>query len=337
MMKTFQNPSLYAKHHRDNDYWILHYLFKASSWKPPKIFHPQLGWIKSSINPDTFTHDQAKHLGNRRPVLLFGDSFAQCKNKEKCFEDFLNENEEFSKNFYFLNYGVGGYGLDQIYLMFLNALDVYENPIIIFSFLTTDMDRSILFIRDYPKPFFELGKPSLVLHLPPPLQSYPQFFKENPPQINSYLYRLLLYGTTVIPRDPIGNYLKGEREKRKLKTQVNRMILSEVIRELNSRNMDFSFLIFHPKFIVETGYEEWRTRFLRKFLFENNITYMFTREILREHARKNEKTSFEEYFLVGDGHPTSYQNHIISNEIEAHLLKNRTSKFSKGIPPDPRL
>lgn len=95
-------------------------------------------------------HQDAGNIGRRRPVLLFGDSFAAGVGDAESFQNILNHDEAFSRDYYLLNYGVSGYGVDQIYLMLQHTLPLYQRTIVIFSLMTFDLDRSILTFREAP-------------------------------------------------------------------------------------------------------------------------------------------------------------------------------------------
>ena len=80
--------------------------------------------------------------------------------KAICFEEILNGDPEFSRENYLLNYGVAGYGVDQIYLLFEQSLELYRRPLVVVSLLRTDLDRTILSDQ---KPHFEPHEGKLVL------------------------------------------------------------------------------------------------------------------------------------------------------------------------------
>lgn len=156
MFESLRVPSYYVPHinckdedFHTVDYWKLNYLFKKDfNIEHP---HPILGWT-GKFSKKTLEHYNQDKLNDKRPVLLFGDSFAMCIDSVECFEEILNRDTTFSSGHYLLNYGVGGYGIDQIYLLFNATVDSFNNPFVIFSFFTTDMDRSMLYVRDAQKP-----------------------------------------------------------------------------------------------------------------------------------------------------------------------------------------
>jgi len=163
-VKPLQKAGLYADCTSSDDYWKLLYLFPghdepsgARYQRGSKVSHydSQLGWVNSLISPETYRHTDAADLGSRTPILLYGDSFAQCRTRpDECFQGLVNGDPQLNSTHRLLNYGVWGYGLDQIYLLYRKTIDLYEDPIVGISSLPEDMDRAVLTVRDAPKPHF---------------------------------------------------------------------------------------------------------------------------------------------------------------------------------------
>jgi hypothetical protein len=187
-MEKFRKPELYFVDSEDN-YWKLYYFFDGKL-KPPANPHPLLGW-GGYFSPKTSLHHEASQIMGRKAVLLYGDSFAGCATtKEECFQGIFNADEEFAVRCYFLNYGVGGYSVDQILLLLKNSLDHFQNPFVIVSLLTQDVDRSTLSVRIGQKPYFEYIEGELVLQGIPINPDPEEFFAMNSPTVPSYLFRL---------------------------------------------------------------------------------------------------------------------------------------------------
>ena len=95
-------------------------------------------------------------------ILVLGDSFT--------FGDEVSDNETYS---YYLqemvphaeviNFGVHGYGHDQMLILFKEEGIKYEPDIVILGFLPGDMPRNLLKFRDFAKPKFVLDKRKLRL------------------------------------------------------------------------------------------------------------------------------------------------------------------------------
>src|SRR5205085_7133999 len=109
------------------------------------------------------------------PVLLFGDSYAQCATPpEQCFQSLL-EQSELTHEFALLNYGVGGFGLDQMYLLLRHVLPRFreQKPFVVVAIMIDDdFTRSLLAMRDWPKSraHWEHG----ILRIDPPSATDPE-------------------------------------------------------------------------------------------------------------------------------------------------------------------
>jgi hypothetical protein len=313
-MDRFRAPGLYADPMSDDDYWKLQYLFDRE-FPPPAKPHPLLGWV-GNFSRDTYTHDEIQHVGEKRPVLFYGDSFAGCV-ALPCFQQMLNAAEDFSQGYYFLNYGVGGYGVDQIYLLLKNSIPLYKDPFVVVSIMTEDLDRTLQSVRVGQKPYFEVAENRLVLRGTPMDPDPAAYFAQHPPEIVSYLYRLLTHSDLLPWR--LREYLNGEKEARRKKLLVNKHIIVNIIEELRARKLDFVFLIFHPK--APPVFDDWRDTFLKKLLSENRVPLLSTREIVGEDALRSRR-DLAEYYIKGDGHPTALQNVLVAKELKTFILAN---------------
>lgn len=315
-----KNPNHFALQDED-EYWKLYYRWDPK-WPPPKNPHPLLGWI-GKFNRETLFHNESKNVGTRRPVLLYGDSFASCAAKE-CFENYLNNDKNFSKDYYLLNYGVGGYGVDQIAILYENTIDKYENPFVVFSLFNRDLDRSILSVRTGQKPFYKIKDENLVLSGVPISPDPQKFYEENPIRIKSFLYRQFLYKINFLPKQ-LTSFLKKEKTRQEKKKQINSLILKKVVDDLRKKNIDFVFLIFQyikgQKSKYNIDHIDWRDILIKDFLHKNQVPYIWHKDVVR-----NDKTFLEydtwKYVIKGDGHPTSHANKIISNEIKKAVINS---------------
>ena len=316
--EMIRHPANYANYYSDDDYHKLRYLFGDS----PRIIntHPLLGWVKS-IDPKTYTHNDTINLQGRRPVLLYGDSFAGCASSVLCFEDILNSDPVFAQDYYLLNYGVGSYGLDQIYLLFQQSYHLYEDPFVVVSLMTLDLDRSILTVRFGQKPYFELKDGELQLQGVPIYPDAQTFFEANPPKIKSYVYRSLLYN--YFPPE-VSEFMMGEADKTERKKNVNEKLILSFIKELRAHNIDFVFLVFHPHVPGVTHLDEeidWRDPFLRELFVTNEVPYIWSKELVQSDL-DGAPLVLENYLLPGDGHPTEHFNRLIAAEIKREVLAN---------------
>ena len=316
-MERFRKPEIYFNHDSEDNYWKLFYFFDGTL-RPPANPHPLLGWV-GYFSRETYLHDEASNIKGRKAVLLYGDSFAGCRTpKEECFQGILNADEEFAVRCYFLNYGVGGYGVDQIFLLLKNSLDHFQNPFVIVSLLTEDVDRSTLSVRIGQKPYFEFVNGELVLKGVPINPDPEEFFANNHPTVPSYMFRLWVQGNGW-PQH-VRQYFKGIDHIRNKRIKVNEALLLKIIFELKKRSLQHIFLIFHvDRAVQDVNWKDWQEDLIEGVLRDHHEPYISAKEIVREHLREHNGT-IDDYYIKGDGHPTALQNKLLADVIKKVVL-----------------
>ncbi|MEM8930525.1 MAG: hypothetical protein AAGE94_05090 [Acidobacteriota bacterium] len=309
-----QRPGLYADYSFDDDYWKLQYRWQQK-YPPPSDPHPLLGWV-AEADPETLVHVEADQVGDRRPVLLYGDSFAQSVPQATRFGKLLNGlDPSFSAEHYLLNYGTGGYGLDQIVLLMEQTLDLYDDPYVVFSFLTYDIDRAMLSVRTGQKPYFELVDDRLELRGLPIERDPHAYFERHPPTIRSYLWRRLLFARGR-PSNRLVARLRHEGPKRTQKMQLNEKLLERAFDLLESRGLDFTVLLFTPERSLR-GVHDWRDSWLERTLRATGHDLIVASDVLWYHAPN---ASVDELIVEGNGHPSTFYNQLIADEIRRRVL-----------------
>jgi hypothetical protein len=314
-MERYRDPSLYTDYYSDGDWWKLYYLFGKKEHEPTKHPHHLLGWT-GDFSGESYRHDEAGRIHGKRPVLLYGDSFARCLTAQSdCFQGILNNDKEFSRQYFMLNYGVAGYGVDQIYLLLKNSIALYEHPYVVVGLYTRDLDRSILPLFVGQKPYFDVVSDDLVLRGTPISDDPTRYLSDNPPKIWSYLYRLWLYQDGRPWR--LRLYLRDTDEIHRKKLLVNEKIVVSMIRELQTRKVDHTFVIFADKNSVNEM--EWREGFLLELLDRHDTPYLSSRVIIMDDAKREGRT-VEDYYIPVDGHPNAYQNSLVAKELKGRIL-----------------
>lgn len=315
-VEGLRRPGLYASYYWDEEYWKLRLRFepRGPSWKS----HPLLGWFTRG-NMLSLRHAAADRVADRRPVLLYGDSFAGCFGLDECFEDRLNASRPFGERCYLLNYAVSGYGLDQIYLLMDRTVDLYEDPLVVFSVTTIDLARSTLALRERPKPWFELDDGELRL-AGVPVETDPRaFVAENPVGITSYLYRLALHNRFV-PRD-WREALTGVAEERRREERLARALLRAAIGSLREREVDFQFLVYgsRKELAAPPGAPERRRLDLVTGILESEgVPSVSVPELVRGELSAKGGTAFD-YFLRDNGHPNARTFELARAALERRL------------------
>ena len=305
----------YADPDCEEDYWKLDYAM-GPEFPPPEHTHPVLGWV-GRFSPRTYRHDDEGLLGRRRPVLLYGDSFACCSPQSRCFEDLLAQEPDFAAGHLLLNYGVGGYGVDQMLLLVQRTLDLYERPFVVLSLMTLGLDRSVLKVRTGQKPRFTLADGELVLASPRIEPRAEDFFDAHPPEIRSYVYRGLLHSRLVPKR--VTAWLTGERTHRAEKQALNEALILALLDEVRSRGLDHVFLVFHPHvqgISTLDGPSDWRDPFLRGLLQGAGAPLIWSKDLLPEGGALDPSL----YILPGDGHPTTLFNTLVARALKDAVL-----------------
>lgn len=239
--KSLRHPSLYGLGLHHDDYWKLQALLDERARMEMNGPDALLGWT-GSIEPGTYAHPDEAQLGERRPILLFGDSNAECViGAEHCFQGLL-ERSDLGRTHALLNYGVGGYGLDQIYLMLRAALarHAHRDPIVVVSLMVDDdLERSLLSFRGWPKPRLRVESGKLVGPAPV-LADTRRFLEQNPPSIRSYVARLVL----ATLRGPARRSERTPAELAELAT-LNRALLDAIQAELDARALEHLYFLFY--------------------------------------------------------------------------------------------
>lgn len=188
-------------------------------------YHPILGWsplknttnvpIKGAlvnINSDGIrgvkNYPLEKSPQNIR-IALFGDSFS--------FGEGVNDDETYAAllektlpNTEIINFSVHGYGIDQMSLRL--SLDGFKyNPdIVLYAFISDDIDRVILNFRDYAKPKYELKNNELILSntpLPNPksLSEYYQHHFSTPDAFHLFYEKIIFRNNIYFNIEPLVN------------------------------------------------------------------------------------------------------------------------------------
>ena len=278
----FRNPELYSDAYSDDDYWKLYAIWDiTSNWNND----PLLGWSipKTSENP-LGIHKEKEYVPNfqGKVILFFGDSFVAAQTGTQSLPSILDSLLPFYDVY---NYGINGYGVDQIYLRFQQEHQQFSDPIVLFGVLTMDLDRSVLKIRSTVKPCFILQKEHLVLtNVPIPLTSVKAWVQDHPPQIRSYYFSVVLRFIDLIMAnfdDKRVNHRKDEKEL------INQHIFKKIQEETEINHSALTCILFYsPLEMYTTG---WRERFLRETLEQLDIPYIDTKELIIRDAMEKGK------------------------------------------------
>lgn len=303
-----RQPHLYADPHTDVEHWKLAWVLGHGAATRPAVPDPLLGWSSSSFDAE------GRHAGvspddPRRPVLLFGDSFAACTTPAvDCFQGLLAESD-LGDELVLVNYGVGGYGLDQIYLLLREALPHWaaRDPVVVVAlFVDDDLDRARFAFRDWPKPRFRLEGEELVLE-PPAAPDNAAWLAEHPLRIRSYLYRWIARALA----DPgPARTTDGAHER------LCEALLRGIRDELAARGLDAFFLLFVGERALELGC--WSETFLRRELAALGLPFQEARADLEADALATGRERGDYFVERG---PDAGHYDALGNEVAFRALR----------------
>lgn len=316
-IRCFRNPVLYADYFSDDDYWKLHNNWNKGRNSTRKIpLDPLLGWSprKHQHNPLGIISDSPYSPDFRKKSILFyGDSFVKgTTSKKKRIPQQLNH---LLPEYIVYNYGVGAYGIDQIFLRFKESYPLFKAPTIVFGILTTDLDRCVLSIREAPKPYFIIEDDKLLLQKVSVDSDFSEWLKHNPPDIKSYFLAFTIRAIRIIAAggDPAELTYKQDEKK-----QINAQIIEEVVKESREHGLPLLYVIFYTKKgLRKTG---WRELFLKEQFRKLSVPYLDTKEILLHHARQ-EFTDVSDYYASEHMHLNEKGNTIIARAIAEYFNK----------------
>jgi hypothetical protein len=292
-------------------------------------FDSVLGWTaepRTGLNPLGIVTDKPYSMADlrqRRVLLFFGDSFVEGFTAfDRKIPQLLDERFQ---NLRVLNFGVGGYGLDQMYLQMESVVDSFEHPHLVFGVLFDDIDRVTFEVRDAPKPYFSHAGSGLVLRNVPLSRDHRDWLDRYPPKERVYVLcavrgvmnRLL---NTRWGLEYFFDLNPAERTKaRSAKQEIVTGLVRAIKAKAAERNLPLTFVLFpHPHHLIHDG---WRERFLSDLLTKEGINFLYLKDALLEHIQDNNLLWWKDVYQLR-AHPTGAENAIMAQQI-ANFLETK--------------
>jgi hypothetical protein len=331
-------PWYYASVFSGRDYWKLEARFRSAEPPDPRQppHDPRFGWLKPEIDPATLRHADEARLAGRRPVLLYGDSFAACMTSaEDCWQGVM-ERSDLRERHALLNYGVVGYGLDQVYLLLSATLDLYAElePVVVIGILVDDdLDRCYLALRDIPKPWFTLdASGGLEVHAPL-ARTRRDHVALDPPAITSYAWRALVTQSGLVKAWDVPDWT-GEGDHVAVKKALASALLDGIERELGRRGLERFYLLFHSRKSAAPRPFLWQEPFLYAELERRGLPFTSSKRALIESTRAG--TPLDDLFIHDASGPNHYDaegNAVVFASLRAGLEgRFEPYVFLEGVP-----
>ncbi|MBN2483275.1 MAG: hypothetical protein JXD21_03625 [Candidatus Omnitrophica bacterium] len=304
----FRNPDLYADWSSSDEYWKLTNLWQGEQIDR-ELIDPQLGWAprKTSANPLGVAAQEAYTPRFDKPAILFyGDSFVYGNTglSERIPEQLriLLKNTQ-----QVYNYGVRGYGLDQIFLRIKQSYPLFEKPTIVVGLLTTDIDRCVLEVRSGQKPYFLVEDNTLFLKGVPIDLPFSEWIKVHPPQIKSYLLSAL-NNKSYMFLETMG-LVPGRRQQEK--EQIASLLIEALSEMTQKEKIPLVFVVFYPE--QEIHKTTWREKLLSEELTKRNIPFVDVKQLFLKEISDGQSALSD--FYLPDGHPAARANHVIARSV----------------------
>lgn len=309
-----ENPRLYASGDcGDDDYYVLAHYYHGEL-PPQGETDPALGWTVGLGELGVITD---KYLSmedvKQRPALFFGDSFVVWG--ATMGEKIPQIVDELLPQFDVLNYGVGGYGTDQISLRFQREFPRFADrrPLVLIGITLDDLDRALLRYRSAQKPYFVVEDGVLVLH-PPRYRTNKEFF-------DAYHFHSKSFALSLLAA-PVRKLLRTGDECAKERYELNLPIIEDMVSFARAHRIDAYVVIFYSH--NDLARLSSREKELKQILDSVEFTQVIdTKELLLRHADRAGTEPVEFYGDGGGGHHTAEANRIIARGIVAYLRAAR--------------
>ncbi len=343
-----RHPSIWGDHQSDSMYWVAAAL---SGNKEERLdtggYHPILGWSTHTFDPVSLRHVDEAQIGGRRPILMYGDSYTQCNTAPgECWQSLLS-GSQLASQAALLNYGVGGYGADQVLLLMQQTVDLYadQNPLLLVALMVDDdFDRAVLGFRSRPKPVFQLRAGQLEAPSAPVLTTREFFGWGGPLQRMSLLAHLLEYQLPRhFPRWNQRRFLKADEDKRELA----RALLTEMVAVARSRKLEIALVVFnHYPSLIDPQITGWREDLVKDVARELGVACIVPRAATLAEA---ERRSIDPATLYGgapelEGHWNALGNQVVFYALGRELArllgldpKLQSSPYSVFMRAAPRI
>ena len=325
-----KDPAYYAR--TLDELWIYRYLFSSSkrwtvaegehdssretgiefyrNWAASLTPDGELGYVRRA-NVRTPCHETTNfgtrgihdYAANGPKILFFGDSFVESA---ACSNDTLPAKIEKLTGIDTLNYGIGGYGVDQIYLYLRRSLPVLDkrDSLFLVGVIQDDFNRVLLAVRTSPKPYFTIENGTLVLHAEHIHPASLSDFYRRPPE-RFYLYY----------------FLRG-----RLGYPIYRSLLHETERVRNQAIHDTSRLLF--KAFADLGRQENVALAFVLFAtpgvnFDNAILSLMREQKIPVIDLRGCLSNVPDQDVYAELHPTSLGNEMLARCLVSDLVAQK--------------
>lgn len=310
-----RRPELYADMMSDDDYWILTNRWRLSPSSPGKgVVHAELGWTQvppDAGNPLGLFSSTLRRLNrdSRPKILFYGDSFVQGgTSRGQSLPELMQKQLQGSSDV--LHLGVGGYGTDQIFLLFSKTHEAVDNAAVILGIYLEDMDRAALTYREGQKPYFDFdAEGRLELKGLPIEADQEKYLESRKLKFRSYFLRFLAKKA---------GFYRPDFEWSAHKVRLNKAFAKEIHRLCRERNLPLAVVFFYHSASFSAGPPA--ANYLEDYFKELQVPVINTGELIWSDLKRR-GGRIEDYYGKDKGHHNLFGNQILSEGILQRLLE----------------
>lgn len=337
-LRELRDARRYADPYEGEVYWMLRHRFGMTGSDSPPGYDPRFGWRSGLFDGETLAHRNEAMLGARRAVLFFGDSFGKCRTAAAdCFQGIANE-LPLAEQAVVMNYSVGGYGFDQIQLVAEATFERWEQllaeqperpvPVVVLAiYIEDDLDRTTMAVRDWVKPFYEVGADGLELNLPPG-ESTLAAVDSHGLGVSSWLLREAVYGRGWLPKLRKAD---AKRHADRLKATVTGL-LDLLEADLAARGWEHVYLILPAEAALRQRGWNWREPWLIETLTERGTRFVNARTDFERDMQLHGRSPKD---YVGKGAPLFGHYNRLGNQVASVALMRGLAGANDGGAPEP--
>lgn len=97
-------------------------------------------------------------------------------------------------------------------------------------------------------------------------------------------------------------------------------LLSAFREDIKRTRVLYIFLMFYSENYAARNDADWREQLLHRTLTAKHVPLISSKTVIKKHAQLHHKDSFSEYYIQSVGHPPTFQNFLIAEEIKKFAL-----------------
>lgn len=305
----WRDPDLFGDQLDSDAHWILAGRWDSYCAKPcPTRIHPLLGWTQGHMTADNpmglepETRSRLRRDG-RPKVLFYGDSYVGGHAARENWLPFLLDRQLDGADV--LHLGVGGYGTDQMHLLFRETVPMVDAPrLVLMGVMPFSFDRVALRVRSYQKPVLVVGESGDLEVANVPIDPRPRrFYRRARLGFRSYLRAAIRH-----------RRVDGPSVSFDEKARINGAILDANVRLAREVGAEIAYVIFHDR--PQLTRPDERAAFFRDELASRGIATFDTAEPLLAHAERAGTDASE---LYADGHHNDLGNRVLADAMGGWL------------------